>query len=309
MSWSPRALVAAMRAWMRGRRERRPTADPEVRATLARAAEARRQGRRDEAERLYRAVLRSDRGELEALRGLRDLALEGDDWASALELQHEVLAVAGAERGAEARWLAVAHYTRGRAELAHARATDAIAHFRQAQRSDRTFLPAVLALGDAHEAAGDLREAVRTWERAAETQPALALLARLERAYRREGRPSRMIALYRAATEQAPDDLSLAAALGRVYLELEMLDEAADQLEKLEVRAPDLPTVHAFLGGVFERQGDTRQAFEEYRRALRLAHAFEWPHRCGACGAVSTTWVDRCPSCGRWGEVTPVSGP
>src|SRR5204863_2682794 len=135
----------------------------------------------------------------------------------------------------------------------------------------------------AYELTGDHREAVRTWERAAESLPALPLLARLERAYRQEGRPSRMIALYRAAIERAPDDLSLAVALGRVFFELEMLDEAADQFEKVEVQAPDLPAVHAFLGAVFERRGETRVASAEYRRALQLARALDSPHRCDAC--------------------------
>src|SRR5207248_675829 len=139
--------------------------------------------------------------------------------------------------------------------------------FRASLRIDRDFLPALVALGDAYEAAGDRREAVRAWERAAEMHPALPLLARLERVYRDEGRPSRMIALYREAAARAGDDLALAVALGRVYLELEMLDEAADQLEKVEVRAPDLPLVHAYLGAVFERRGDTAAAFDEYRRA------------------------------------------
>ena len=141
-----------------------------------------------------------------------------------------------------------------------------------------------------------------------ETQPALPVLVRLERAYREEGRPSRMIALYRAAVERTPDDLALAVALGRVYFELEMLDEAADQFEKVEVRAPDLPVVHAFLGAVFERRGETREAFEEYRRALRLSHAFDWPHRCTACGATTPAWGERCPQCGRGNALRPLEG-
>ena len=150
-----------------------------------------------------------------------------------------------------------------------------------------------------------MREAVRTWERAAEAQPALPVLGRLERVYRKEGRPSRMIALYRAASERAPDNLALAVALGRVYFELEMLDEAADQFEKVEVRAPDMPIVHAFLGAVFERRGETRDAFEEYRRALRLGHAFDWPHECAACGVRAPVWDDRCPQCDRWNTLRP----
>jgi tetratricopeptide (TPR) repeat protein len=193
----------------------------------------------------------------------------------------------------------------GRVELAHGRPVAALGYFRAVLRIDRDFLPALVALGDAYEAAGDRREAVRAWERAAETHPALPLLARLERAYRDEGRPSRMIALYEDAVARAGDDLSLGVALGRVYLELEMLDEAADQLEKVEVRAPDLPLVHAYLGAVFERRGDTGAAFEEYRRALRLGHAFEWPHACAACGAAVAGWRERCERCRSWNTVHP----
>jgi tetratricopeptide (TPR) repeat protein len=193
----------------------------------------------------------------------------------------------------------------GRTELAHGRPAAALSYFRAVLRLDRDFLPALVAVGDAYEAAGDRREAVRAWERAAETHPALPLLARLERAYRDEGRPSRMIALYQDALARAGDDLSLGVALGRVYLELEMLDEAADQLEKVEVRAPDLPLVHAYLGAVFERRGDIGAAFEEYRRALRLGHAFEWPHACTACGAGVAGWRERCERCRHWNTVHP----
>ena len=114
-----------------------------------------------------------------------------------------------------------------------------------------------------------------------------------------------MIALYREAVARAGDDVALGVALGRVFLELEMLDEAADQLEKVEVRAPDVPLVHAYLGAVFERRGDSAAAFEEYRRALRLGQAFEWPHVCATCGATYAGWRERCERCGRFNTVQP----
>jgi lipopolysaccharide biosynthesis regulator YciM len=274
---------------------------------VQRAQDARRLSRNDEARTLYRLILQSHRGHLGALRGLRDLAAEAGRWPEALEAQQRVLGTVGStERSPETEWLAVIYYELGRAEVARANASGALGHFRSAARADRLFLPAALALGDAHELTGDHREAVRAWERAAEVFPALPLLARLERAYRQEGRPSRMIALYRAAVERAPDDPALAVALGRVFFELEMLDEAADQLEKVEVRVPGSPVVHALLGAVFERRGQTREAFEEYRRALQLGHAFDWPHRCEACGAGRPTWQDRCAQCQRWNTLRPV---
>jgi lipopolysaccharide biosynthesis regulator YciM len=287
--------------WLGGRPSPAGEEDPQALDALRRAGEARQARHPDEARTLYRYILQRWPHHPAALRGLRDLAIDARDWDGAVAIQEELLSVARpADRAVESQWLAVGHYEAGRLELARGNAAAAAGHFRAAVRADRDFLPAAVALGDAHEAAGDHREAVKTWERAAETRPALPLLARLERAYRQEGRPTRMIALYRDASQRAPEDLALAAALGRVYFELEMLDEAADQFEKLEVRAPDLPVVHAFLGAVFERRGDLHDALEEYRRALRMGHGFDWPHRCEACGTVAPTWQDRCPQCQRW---------
>jgi tetratricopeptide (TPR) repeat protein len=264
------ALLDLTRSLRSARTSRAPArgTDPAIGELLDRASAARAEGRRDEARALFEQALRIHPG-------------------------------AGGR-------LAAIHYELGRLEAERGRVAAAVAHFKSALRADRGFVPAAVALGDAQEHAGDLREAARTWERAAEIQPALALLGRLERIYRNEGRPSRMIALYRAASERAPDNLALAVGLGRVYFELEMLDEAADQFEKIEVRAPDMPIVHAFLGATFERRGEAREAFEEYRRALRLARAFDWPHECTVCGAAGAAWEDRCPRCLRLNTLRPV---
>lgn len=109
-----------------------------------------------------------------------------------------------------------------------------------------------------------------------------------------------MIALYQEALDRAPQDLALAFSLGRVYFDLEMLDEAADQFQKVEVHAPDLAPLHALLGAIYERRGQAAEAFEEYRRAILLTRSFDWPYRCSTCGAAHTGWHDRCPLCGRW---------
>jgi tetratricopeptide (TPR) repeat protein len=253
------------------------------------------------------------------IRALRDLAGRGrrfldritgravepaDDPETATLLSRARAAHAAGHRDEEAAFL----HEAGRAELARGRPAAALGYFRGALRVDRDFLPSLVALGDAYESTGDHREAVRIWERAASSHPALPLLARLERAYREEGRPSRMIALYQDALARSGDDLALAVALGRIYLELEMLNEATDQLEKAEVRAPDLPLVHAYLGAVFERRGESVAAFDEYRRALRLGHAFEWPHVCAACNATVAGYRERCERCRRWNTVHPVRG-
>jgi lipopolysaccharide biosynthesis regulator YciM len=277
-------------------------AEPLVR----RADDARAAGRTSEAVFLYRQALGRDRYHARALRSLRELAVQSGRWHDAVEPQRRLVAVVpSADRPLEAEWLAIIHYQLGQARMAAGAPRDAIAHFRDAVRADRRFVPATVALGDAYETAGDRRQAMRLWERAVDVTPVLPILARLERAYRHEGRPARMIELYQRVLDRAPEDVALAVALGRVLFELEMLEEAAEHFEKLELRAPDVPAVHAFLGAIFERRGQFREAFEEYRRGVHLALKFGTPHRCSACGLGAPTWQDRCAGCGRWNTLRP----
>ena len=272
---------------------------------LAAAEGFRRTGRPEDAAALLERLLLRDHDHLAALRALRDLAVTEGQWARALGAQERIVALGSGDRREQQAVLAGIQYQLGRGLLDEGQAQPAIARFREALRSQSDFVPAIVSLGDAHMAAGDSREALRVWERAVETQPAQPLLARLERAFRAEGRPTRMIALYEAASARVPESVPLAFALGRVYFELAMLDEAADQFQKVEVREPDLPRLHAFLGAIFERRGQTADAFDEYRRALTLSGAFDWPHHCAACGAEHGRWIDRCPSCGGWNTSRP----
>lgn len=275
-------------------------------ALLALAQDYERAGQAGEALAVYRRILERDPDHRVALRAIRDLAVSGKQWAQALEAQEALVRLSSAEeRPAELQWCAGIHYEIGKGFLAEEKIQEALSHFRESLKSDRAFLPAYLAMGHAYEHSGDRREAIRTWERGVEMVPALPLLHPLEQAYRAEGRPTRMIALYQDAIARAPHNLAPALALGRVFFELEMLDEAADQFQKVEVTAPDLPQLHAYLGAVFEKRGQTQEAFQEYRRALDLLQGFEWPHTCSACGARHPRWHDRCPSCGRWNSLRP----
>src|SRR5436190_1776392 len=62
---------------------------------LQRAEDARRLGRPDDAAAVYRQILQSRRGHLGALRGLRDLAVDGSRWREALDLQQRIFGAIG----------------------------------------------------------------------------------------------------------------------------------------------------------------------------------------------------------------------
>jgi tetratricopeptide (TPR) repeat protein len=237
----------------------------------------------------------------------RDALIDKRRWAEALAAQAQVVASATREeRPAEEAIQAGLHYELGRERFERGELAGAVGHFKDALRLQSDFVPAALLLGEAYLKAGEPRDALRVWERAAEAAPAaLPVLARIEERHRQEGRPTRMISLYRTALDRHPDNLALAFGLGRVYFELAMLDEAAEQFQKMEVRAADMPLIHAFLGAILERRGQYRDAMEEYRRALRLSESVQWPHHCAACGVLHPRWVDRCPSCRRWNTSRP----
>ncbi len=273
---------------------------------LAVAEDCRRLGRPDDAIATYRRLLDRDRDHAAALRGLREVAVERGRWAEALEAQERLVRLATRDKGSgEEAWLAGLLYECGQECLAAGDTTAAIRRFKEALRAVPDFEPAALRLGDAWLQAGDAREAMRAWDRALAAGPSAVLLARIGELHRAEGRPARMIALYEGAAARHPDNLAVALGLGRAYLELAMLGEAAEQFEKMEVRAPEQPVIHAFLGAVFERRGQAREAFEEYRRALGWSETMQWPHRCSACGASHSGWVDRCLSCRRWNTSRP----
>jgi tetratricopeptide (TPR) repeat protein len=246
-------------------------------------------------------------GERTRVHAERDDLIERRRWAEALEVQTRLLQEAPRERRpAEETVLAGLHYEVARDRLERSDRAAAMSHLKEALRLQPGFVPAALLLGDTHLKAAEPREALRVWERAAEaSHAALPLLGRLEQLHRTEGRPTRMISLYQDAFARHPDNQPLAFGLGRVYFELAMLDEAAEQFQKMEVRAPDLPQIHAYLGAILERRGQFRDAMEEYRRALRLSDSVEWPHRCAECGAVHSRWIDRCPTCRRWNSFRP----
>jgi tetratricopeptide (TPR) repeat protein len=266
-----------------------------------------RVGRAADAAAAFRDVIAREPDHLVAWRALRDQAVAAERWADALPAQERVLALTpeGPARADEQDGLAGIHHELGRRRLDEGDHRAARLAFEAARAVRPDFLPALVALGDAYLADGRAAAALALWEGGLAAGPALPLLSRIEHLHRAGDHPRRMIALYEEAIARWPDSLAVAVQLGRVYFELSMLDEAAEQFEKIEVRTPDLPVIHAFLGAIFERRGQTREAFEEYRHLIRLASSFDWPHRCRACGAAHPRWLDRCRACGRWNTSQP----
>ncbi len=252
-------------------------------------------------------------GNVWVLERLRDLLARAGRWRDAAAAQAAILGDVFAERepadeslqtwcGLKAR--------AGQAALEAGDAREAAAAAREVLRADPGFATAYVLLGDVYRRLGRPHRALRLWHKAYEETGHPVLLDRLEQAYLAEDRPHRLIDFYHQALLRAPEDLRLRYRLGTLCMRLEMVDEAAAQLEAVAREAPGFAPALSELADLARRRGDLSQALAYAQRALAASRATLQAFRCTACGAAAPEWVDRCASCGGWNTLAdPLPSP
>ena len=91
--------------------------------------------------------------------------------------------------------------------------------------------------------------------------------------------------------------------LGKLYMRLEMIDEADATFSTLGGLASESPTVRYFQARILYRRGRYRDAADTYRKVIRESGSLKLTYRCAACLKVEAEWSARCPGCGRWGRL------
>jgi tetratricopeptide (TPR) repeat protein len=84
------------------------------------------------------------------------------------------------------------------------------------------------------------------------------------------GKPQDSEAAYKKAFEKDPNRLSSVSLLVDQYLRSGRLDDAVKQLDGLSKKLPKAGILPAMKGAVEERQGNSKEAEENYRQALQL---------------------------------------
>ena len=195
--------------------------------------------------------------------------------------------------------------TLGETLLLTGRTSEAIATFRRALAARPTAVDACLGLGTAAEIAGDRATAENAFRRAVSLQPSFAVFNQLGVLYASRGRWTDAIAMFRRATEVAPDsyrafsnlgavcsgacDFPAAEAAFRRALTLRPGDpvsssnlglmqlwtgraaEAVASLEGAARDSPNDPQITAAFGDALSEIGATERAAAAYGRAIALA--------------------------------------
>lgn len=306
-----------------------------VPALVQLGAMRRRQGDVEVAIRLHKRALERDPTHVRALVALVEDCLAAERWQEALEVCHKILDGEGAGEAMRALvWLRDLQVRLGRLEEAIDTQRHLLRHeglgseahrmlrrlqFLQAMarvageesetarkqlaeilRQDRTFVPAQVELGRLLLAEGRDKEAVRRWRDGYGNTGDVVFLHLLERYFLGREDPDAALAVYLNALKDEPASVELQFCLGKLYLRLEMLDNAYDTLRDLADAGASFPALHRLLGEVRHRRGDDEAAFGELQACVPFRTAAVVPYRCTACGAEVEEWQAQCGACGSW---------
>ena len=255
---------------------------------------------------LNRIIELRPRQALSAYRKLRRYAMKENDWARAWELQRSIeeqMEKTPYKREAEQRYSVGIRYQMACAAAENGRTKETLNTLRKIARSAPEFAPAHLKLGELLAAQGQGDQAVEVWASGFDRTGAPVFLKTLEDHFLGEEDPEGAIAVIKDAAARAKKDFLPRFFLARLYLRLEMIDEAHRELESLRDRSRSTSTLHAYLGFARERRGDHRQAAEAYRKVIDELECLKLLYRCLICDETYSHWVDRCKLCGEWNQV------
>lgn len=103
-----------------------------------------------------------------------------------------------------------------------------------------------------------------------EKDPNSRLFLPLAEEYRKTGMLDEAISVILGGLERQPGYTSARVALGRIYLEKGMIEEARDEFEKVVSVIPDNLFSHKKLAEIYREGGDTGKAIDEYRKVIQL---------------------------------------
>lgn len=255
---------------------------------------------------LNRIIAMDPKRSLNAYRQFRAICMREGAWDKAWEIQQrieELLSGLGRPPRSEKKHHLAIRLMLARRHLDEGRPRDAIGVLRRLIRMDPGFVPAHLRLGRALTALGQPESAVEAWEEGWQATGHPIFLTTIEDHYLREEQPRRAIEALKSAVWKSRQDILPRFFLGKLYLRLEMLDEALAEFMRMKSRVAHFPALHYSLARIHERHGNYREAIRELETLLSQAEALRAEYACATCARRYAEWSEHCERCGEWNTI------
>lgn len=258
----------------------------------------------DGALRTYQEIVALNPNNREAIRELRDIYITQKQWEEALKLQRRLIPLAPkGEADQENKLLLGLHYERAKDLAERGKISRAIKEAKEIIKEEPSFIPAQVLLGDLLHQTDKDKEAVKVWRRGFEKTGETIFLTRLEDLYLSQAHPRAIIDIYLDAMAKKPEDIIIPFYYARLCLRLEMIDEALEKLQEMDIHLANYPAYHYLLAEIYAHRGNHEKATAEYRKGLRLEGVTIIPYRCTYCQKEIKNWHPMCPYCGQWGTI------
>ncbi|MHB8231312.1 MAG: tetratricopeptide repeat protein [bacterium] len=175
-----------------------------------------------------------------------------------------------------------------------------VKRFNQVLSQNKNFVPAYLSLGDALLKKEKIHEAFDLLEKAFLKTGNLALILKIEDTSIKANHPENIIKFYQELIYNNPEKWEYRLFLGKLYIRLEMIDEALSNLSLIPVSIFKDNSLNMLLAECYFKRGKYNDASVNFRKALKNQFPVKLPFVCSNCGFVSYNYSSICPACSLW---------
>jgi lipopolysaccharide biosynthesis regulator YciM/uncharacterized integral membrane protein len=175
-----------------------------------------------------------------------------------------------------------------------------IKRFNQVIAQNKNFVPAYISFGDALIKKGKINEAFELWEKAFLRTENLALIIKIEDISIKTNHPENVIKFYQELIYDNPEKWEYRLFLGKLYIRLEMIDEALSALSLIPAGLFKDNSLNMLLAECYFKRGKYNDASVNFRKSLKDRYPVKLPFVCSNCGFVSYSYSSLCPSCKQW---------
>jgi len=258
------------------------------------------EGRSEEAEELYRRIVRILPRATAALLRLRSIAIRNEHWGQALGWQEAL------ERDSEDWELlmegAGIRCELARSELERGSIKTAAALMKHVSRMTDSYPEAYLVSGEIQQKTSGPTAGFRIWDRGFRETWSPVLLMRIGEYFLSSSLPENAIEYHQNAARLRPEDPSIQYCVAELHARLELNREAVKLFENIVQSNPGWPLASKALADLYLKSGQNDKAAPLLAQIVNSqALILQW--QCDNCSIMYSEYQGYCAECGRWNTI------
>lgn len=238
---------------------------------------------------------------IETRRFLRNAYIDLSMWEKASEFQNEIIREANnADAEIESEYSVRIGYQIAKNMMKKGHDEEAVKKLNELIKKWPDFSQPHISLGKLHWKKGNKELASKVWEKGYNRTKNMIFLFILEDYHLKDEDPQGIIEAYKNYINREPGNPLLHLFIGKLYLRLEMLDEAIESFKKTEELELSSSFLYRLIGESQFRKGFYKQAADNFKDALKIKRKILVPFVCKSCKGETDEWEALCPHCRSW---------